>query len=122
MSEKEKRPARILVADWIPQFCNIYGRLLREAGFEVVTAGNEEEVLAVLSFERFDVVFLDVRFQNLVGCFGRKNAGVPIVGLDHREEQWSATGVDAVLDKRDAIGQCVETAKAVISEKKKPPG
>lgn len=51
---------------------------------KVATAEDEEQVLSALSLERFDVVFLDARFQNLAGRFGRQNAGVPIVGLDWR--------------------------------------
>lgn len=117
MAENEKRPARVLVADWIPQFRKIYGRLLREGGFEVATVTDERELLAALSLERFDVVFLDVRFQDLAGRLGRENAGVPIVGLYGHDEQWNTAGADSVLHKRDAIGECVKTAKAVISER-----
>ncbi len=62
-----------------------------------------------------DIVFLDVRFQDLAGCLGRENAGVPIVGLYGPDEQWSAASADSVLDKRDAIGERVKTAEAVMS-------
>ena len=117
MPEEKARRARALVADWIPKLRNIYGRLLREGGFEVATAADEGEVLTALSLERFDVVFLDVRFQDLVGDLSRQNAGVAIVGLYQPEEQWSAAGVDAVLSKLDALGECVKTAKALTSER-----
>ena len=83
----------------------------------MATAADEGEVLTALSLEHFDVVFLDVKFQDLVGLLGRQNAGIPIVGLYGPHEQWSTAGADAVLHKREALGEAIKTAKALISER-----
>ena len=74
-------------------------------------------MVTALSFERFDVLFLDVKFQYLASYLGQKNTGIPIVGLVGPEEQWSESGVDGVSYKRDAIRDCVKMAKVIMSER-----
>lgn len=116
MSEKEKRPARVLVADSIYQFRNAYAALMQQAGFEVATAADEREILTALSLEDYDVLFLDVSFQDLVGRLGRLNTSIPIVGLyGGPNEEWTASGADAVLHKRDALGEGIKTINAIMS-------
>ena len=87
---------RILVVDDEPSIRKIVEYALRDAGFEVLTAGRGDEALAVVARENVDLVVLDLMIPGVDGlevCRRiRAERNVPIIMLSARGEE-----VDKVL-------------------------
>jgi DNA-binding NtrC family response regulator len=60
-------PSKILVVDDEPEVGWLFGRVLGEEGYEVLTAETSEEALAQIEKEQPDVVFLDVKLSGQDG-------------------------------------------------------
>ncbi|MBN1922055.1 MAG: CHAT domain-containing protein [Anaerolineae bacterium] len=58
-----KKPHRVLVVDDLADWRQTLSGLLHDEGFSVTTAANQEEALAALAAQRFDVAVLDVRLD-----------------------------------------------------------
>lgn len=58
-----KKPHQILVVDDLADWRQTLSGLLRDEGFSVITAANQEEALSALAAQRFDVAVLDVRLD-----------------------------------------------------------
>jgi len=58
-----KPQSRVLVVDDLPHWRQTLAGLLRDEGFVVVTAPNQQEALTQLSQQRFAVAVLDVRLD-----------------------------------------------------------
>lgn len=65
--------ARILVVDDEANLRRTVARVLQRAGFEVTTAGNGQEGLALLSENYFDLVYMDIRMPDMSGLEALKS-------------------------------------------------
>jgi DNA-binding response OmpR family regulator len=65
--------AHILVVDDEENLRRTVARILQRAGFEVTTAGNGKEGLALLSDHRFDLVYMDIRMPDMNGLEALKS-------------------------------------------------
>ena len=87
---------RILVVDDEPSIRKIVEYALKDAGFQVLTAGRGDEALDILSRESIDLVVLDLMLPGVDGlevCRRvRAERNVPIIMLSARSEE-----VDKVL-------------------------
>jgi two-component system, OmpR family, alkaline phosphatase synthesis response regulator PhoP len=87
---------RILVVDDEPSIRKIIEYALKDAGFQVLTAGRGDEALEVMSRENVDLVVLDLMLPGVDGlevCRRiRAERNVPIIMLSARSEE-----VDKVL-------------------------
>ena len=82
-------PARILVADDDPDVLAALRLLLRDGGFEIVTAASPAEVLRVVETEDFDAALLDLNYARdttsgsegvaLVSALRRLDASLPVI-------------------------------------------
>ncbi|MFA5975994.1 MAG: response regulator [Elusimicrobiota bacterium] len=84
----ESRPTRVLLVDDEKNFLYIFMDYLQFSGYDVVTAANGEEALALLQTERFDIVLLDLGMPKVNGwqvCEAikrdPKTSGLPIILL-----------------------------------------
>ena len=57
----------ILLINDEPTLCRSLALLLRRAGYKVTTAGNEEEALELLKGGKYDLVCLDLKWEQLNG-------------------------------------------------------
>src|SRR5690242_8636894 len=76
--------AHILVVDDEPNLRRTVARVLQRAGFEVTTASNGKEGLALLSGHTFDLVFMDIRMPDMNGLEALKaihttNPQLPVI-------------------------------------------
>jgi CheY-like chemotaxis protein len=130
------RPRRALVVDDDELMCRMLADALAEKGFEVVTAGDGEEGLRVLSEEllALDLLITDVLMPNIDGeLFVRTirkaggEADLAIVCVTGRldaalEARLEAAGADAVLDKGLGADLLVRAADAILERKRKARG
>ncbi|MFI5372434.1 MAG: sigma-54-dependent transcriptional regulator [Candidatus Eisenbacteria bacterium] len=82
-------PARILVADDDPDVLAALRLLLRDGGFEIVTAGSPAEVMRAVESEDFDAALLDLNYARdttsgsegiaLVAELRRLDASLPVI-------------------------------------------
>lgn len=66
MRSPEPATARILLVDDDPSVAEVLARLLRRAGYDVVTAGSGQDAVHLLD-ERFDGLVLDLRLPGMRG-------------------------------------------------------
>jgi PAS domain S-box-containing protein len=122
-------PRKVLVADDSPMVAAMLGRILKNAGHTVVTAGNGIEAVQRAYSERPDLILLDIfmpRMNGYQACRLLKNdaatAAIPIVivtGSESRtDEFWSLqTGADAFLTKEQAPAMLLETAEKLLGSR-----
>ena len=65
--------AHILVVDDEANLRRTVARILQRAGFDVTTAGNGTEGLALLSEHGFDLVYMDIRMPDMNGLEALKS-------------------------------------------------
>ena len=65
--------AHILIVDDEPNLRRTVARILQRAGFEVTTASNAREGLALLSGHKFDLVYMDIRMPDMNGLEALKS-------------------------------------------------
>src|SRR5512134_524371 len=63
----------ILIVDDEANLRKTVASILQRAGFQVTTAGNAHEALALLSGHRFDLVFMDIRMPDMNGLDALKS-------------------------------------------------
>src|SRR3954452_23216265 len=113
-------PRKVLVADDSPMVAAMLGRILKNAGHTVVTAGNGIEATQRAYSEMPDLILLDIfmpRMNGYQACRLLKNdpavAGIPVIILTGSDstsaEFWSMqTGANAFMTKgfepRDLLG------------------
>ncbi|SNS55444.1 PAS domain S-box-containing protein [Noviherbaspirillum humi] len=102
---------RILLAEDNPFNQLVACEILELAGVEVVVAANGEEVLALLSQQRFDCVLMDVQMPVMDGCETARCirsqarwAGLPVIAMtanasSRDQEQCLAAGMDDFIAK-----------------------
>lgn len=117
---------RVLVAEDEPSIVLSLEFLLREAGFEVITAQNGATALALAEQHKPDLVVLDIMLP-LVNGFEVCRAlradpalrGLRIVmltarGREHEVEKGLALGADAYITKPFATRELVKTIKGLL--------
>jgi DNA-binding response OmpR family regulator len=99
--------ARILAVDDSPTILEMIKAILESGGYEVLTAVDGQEALAVARAERPDLILLDVMLPKLDGyrvCrllkFDQNYRHIPIIMLTAKtEEQSMATGLRTGADQ-----------------------
>jgi DNA-binding response OmpR family regulator len=101
-------PARVLVVDDEPMLVNLLHYLLEHAGFEVATAGNGAEALALVRARPFELVLSDLMMpvmdgKALLAAIQREADPPPVVILtgygDQADPVLRANGAREVLGK-----------------------
>jgi len=116
--------ANILVIDDEPHIVHVVALKLRNAGHNVVTAGDGAEGFELATADDFDVIITDIQMPYLTGIeLAKKLAGhkvakdVPIIVLTARgykldNESLEDTSIRAILSKpfspREVLGQVEE--------------
>ena len=81
---------RILAVDDEPAILSLLRRILEPEGYEVVTAANGEQALALLEEAKLDLVLLDIMMPGLDGFQLldriRQRCDVPVIVLTARHE------------------------------------
>jgi CheY-like chemotaxis protein len=100
---------RILVVDDEPQVCAAIAMMLSFDGYEVVTAGNGKEALALFAQEQFDLVTTDYTMPEmngaeLVQALKTQLPGLPVIMITAHTDMLKTsavplTGVDQVVGK-----------------------
>ena len=126
------RPKLILLCDDEPHILHILGLKLRQAGYEVITAANGEEGLAVAMERQPDLIVTDYQMPKLDGialcravreCDGmQRTALILLTGCGHQINQnvMESLGLAANLSKpfspRELIELTQEMTQAPIQE------
>lgn len=63
----EPKAAHVLVVDDSPTICAVLGKMLNQAGYSVITAGDGEKAIALACSEQPDLIFLDIVMPGLSG-------------------------------------------------------
>ncbi len=120
-------PKRILVADDEPNILLSLEFLLKQAGYDVITATDGESALAAVAAEKPDLVLLDVMMPRRDGfevCqilrSDPAHKGLPIVmltakGRDIEQEKGLSLGADAYITKPFATQQVVEKVRELLA-------
>ena len=120
---------RVLVVDDDRQIARALRTGLRSHGYEVVTAGNGETALEVLSDAAFDIVVLDLGLPGIDGHEVirrlRTWSDVPVIVLSVRDTQRDKiaaldAGADDFVVKPFAIQELLARARAVGRRSKSP--
>jgi two-component system, OmpR family, response regulator len=110
MAAAGKRPKKVLVIDDDEQYLRLTGRLLRGAGYDVLTRSESIGTCAAVTAEDPDVVLIDVNMPSVDGdrlapliqrCTGVRPivvlySGMDVVSLQRRAK---ACGADAAIPK-----------------------
>ena len=124
---------RVLVVDDERNMRQTLAAILRDEGYEVVTAGTGEEAVDLCSREEFGVVLMDVRMPGIDGVeafrrIRRHREGVRVIlmsaySVDHLKEAALDEGAIAFLSKPleldkvvHLIGEVKDTAILVVEE------
>jgi DNA-binding response OmpR family regulator len=116
---------KILIVDDEMYILHVLAMKLRNAGYEVHTAGDGEEALKLCLVERPDLVITDFQMPYLNGlelCEAyRREAGraVPAVLITAREfdidpEQMASIGVEAIIAKPFSPREVVRTVRRLL--------
>ncbi len=124
--------AKILVVDDEAHIVHVVALKLRNAGYEVVTAGDGEEALELALNEHPDLVITDLQMPYMTGvqfCEKLKQhkdlAHVPAIMLTARgyaiaEEDLARTNIRVVLSKPFSPREVLERTKEMLSERNLP--
>ncbi len=110
MSESSDRPKKVLVIDDDEQQLKLTARLLRQAGYDVLTRLESIGTCALVTAEDPDMVLMDVSMPSLDGdrlapliqkCTGVQPIVVLYSGMDPSvfEQRAKASGADAMIRK-----------------------
>ncbi|THB74647.1 MAG: response regulator [Gammaproteobacteria bacterium] len=134
-SQAEDCKFRILVADDEQLMRSVIGGILTEAGYEVIEASTGEECIQLATFEKPDLVILDVIMPDIDGfqtCERMRNiddiCSIPVIfvsGLDNRFSILKALRVGATdyiikpIEADDVLGRVSSllAAKSLIHDK-----
>lgn len=118
-----KRPMRVLVVDDDPPSVKMISFLLREEGYEVITAGNGAEALRLIEEASPDLVILDVMMPHMDGlevCRRiRQRTDLPIIFLSAKGETADRVtglnlGADDYLPKPFEPAELLARVRAVM--------
>ncbi len=114
---------RILVVDDEPRYLRLVSYNMEAAGYEVMTAADGEEALALVAGQDPDLLILDVRLPGIDGfevCARvREFSTVPIIMLTAKGEQRDKVtglrqGADDYITKPFGAGELVARVEAVL--------
>ncbi|GEN26855.1 hypothetical protein HVA01_05010 [Halovibrio variabilis] len=120
--------ARVLVVDDEPNIVLSIEFLMEQAGFEVVTADDGEQALAMVNDSQPDLLLLDISLPGISGfdvlerLRGEEaTAHLPIImltahGRDVEREKGLALGADDYITKPFSTQALVEKVQALLSE------
>jgi DNA-binding response OmpR family regulator len=118
-----KRELRILVVDDDPGLGRLTSQILREAGFEVLTAENGKEAMNLLESTDVDLVLTDLAMPEQDGfetikMLRDRRPGVKIIAMSGRFGDLlhvaKILGADATLAKPIRPAELLETVRRVI--------
>ncbi len=114
----------ILVADDDPGIRELFSGILVEAGYEVIEAGDGDEVLRLMDQRRFDLMLLDLVMPNREGLetiqlARQKHSGVKIIAISGAFggsflKVAQKLGADATLTKPVAPEQLLDSVKSLL--------
>lgn len=80
----------IMAVDDEPHILKLVRRILEQAGYDVITAGNGDEMLALLGENTPDLIILDISMPGLNGIqlldSIREKSNIPVIMLTARDE------------------------------------
>ncbi|HVE82626.1 MAG TPA: response regulator [Myxococcales bacterium] len=98
-SEGERPPATILVVDDDPAICRLFQKVLREEGYQVVTASGGRQALALAAQEHPGLILLDIMMPGLDGVATLK----ALRSQGHQEPVVMLTGQGTLQTAREAM-------------------
>jgi DNA-binding response OmpR family regulator len=115
---------RILILDDDVAVRNAIGRVLRDAGYEVMQAGEEHQALAQFDAKEIDLLLLDLGLPNKSGwdmfeAFTNKNPTLPVIiitGQSRQSEMAMAAGVGALMEKPLDVAHLLQTMEELLGE------
>ena len=125
------RKHRVLLADDSPQIRESLSKLLRNAGYHVVTAANGNHVLDRLLETEIDLVLLDLNMPGMDGWetldhLAHLRPSLPVIVITaqaHQKEWAQAEGARLLMEKPldlplllDRIRECIERPSATARE------
>lgn len=123
-SRPARRMARILVAEDEPDIRELVAITLSYNGFEVVSAADGEEALAMADASKFDLIILDVRMPRMTGYEACRELRrrettreTPIIflsakGQEFEVEEGLAAGADEYIIKPFAPNDLAQRVRA----------
>ena len=116
------RPPLIAVLDDEPQMCKALHRLLKTHGYEVVTFGEGEELLASCASRLPDCVLLDLHMPGMSGFevlerFAEEGFRMPVVVITGHDKPDSAQRVHA-LGAADYLLKPLDESKLLVAIRK----
>ena len=116
---------KILMVDDDPSLVKIITFLLKDEGYDVISASTGLEALQILQQQWVDMLILDIGLPRVDGFEVarrvRETNRVPIIMLsadDVEKEAWRA-GVDAFLPKPEGVERLPTTIKRALDERRK---
>jgi DNA-binding response OmpR family regulator len=115
---------RVLILDDDTSVRHAISRVLVEAGYEVLQAGEEQQALAQFDAKEVDLLLLDLGLPNKSGwemfeAFTRKNPTVPVIiitGQSRQSEMAMAAGAGALMEKPLDVAQLLQTMQELLDE------
>ncbi len=121
---------RILIVDDLPEMRMLYGKFLKKAGYDVVTAGDGFESLELMKSQMPDLVVLDIMMPQMSGWDVAKSirqelgSRVPIIVLtvrgftEDKIKSINESGANLHLTKPVEGKELVKYVKAFLDKQK----
>jgi len=118
------RPKRVLIVDDDTSVRKSISSVLREAGYEVLQAGDGLDALAQFDSKQIDLLLLDLGLPNKSGWdifegFTSQKPTLPIIiitGQNRQSEMAMAAGVGALMEKPLDVSQLLQTMQELLAE------
>ena len=115
--------SRILIVEDDPNLCLLYSSEFAEDGYDVVTAQNGNEALALLSARPPDLVVLDIRMEPMDGLelldqLMHRQKAMPVVinsAYPSFKADFSTWGADAYVVKSSDLTELKDTVRHLLS-------
>lgn len=118
----------ILVVDDEKSFTELIKKVLTQRDYDVMTAANGEEALAVIAKQKPDLILLDINMPKMGGLAFYDRISLPncqpmypvlvITASEHLEELFQSLPVEGFLIKPVKIEELLEKVKAVFEKNK----
>lgn len=120
---------KVLIAEDSSVIQNLTKKILQIQNYEIYSAKNGVQVLAMLDKENFDIILMDINMPQMDGmeCARQirklsdpKKSAVPIVAItgnamNYSKEEFQAAGINEYLQKPLNFDSLVETVKTLTS-------
>jgi two-component system OmpR family response regulator len=113
-------PARVLIADDVPELLQLLRNFLTEQGYEVATAATGVEALNAVPAFQPDVILLDIRMPELSGvkvldALRRAGLITPVIAISARPPQ-ASEGFFATIEKPFSLAEVARLVAAALGE------